>query len=344
MANQKFTTEEEWHALRDAHIGGSDVAALFNLWRDADGVERVRHLFEAVPEDSLCLGSLSPYKTGYRLWMEKAGRLAPDDLSEVERVLAGQFMEPAIAAWANRRWPDWKLLKSRVYHVHPDVPGFGASLDYFIQKGAQPVDIKNVDGLQFKRKWLLDSDTGEIVDFPMAIVLQIQHQIACTGAERGWVLACVGGNELRRGSMPRHQPTIDKIETAVRAFWAAVAAGIEPMDADFGTVKEVYFFGDAKDTDNPPVDWTGTTTEAEDADRVVRRYLRWNDHLKFVTQQVDLLKGRVGQHVGTAYRAKFNSANVTWPTIHREAKTVSYDVAEKTYRGGMTVTRIKDAT
>lgn len=331
--HHKFKTEAEWHALRDAHVGGSEVSALFNLWRQPDGTEVVRHLYETVGEGDLCLGSLSPYLTGYRLFQIKSGRVEPDNLDEVERVMAGQFLEPAIADWAKRRWPKWGLLKSRVYHVHPTIEGFGASLDYFTQTGKEPVDIKNVDGLQFMRKWTLDDETGEIIDFPLSIVLQIQHQIACTGAQRGHVLACVGGNELRRGSMPRHQPTIDKIETAVRAFWAAVAAGIEPMEADYGTVAEAYSFGKAKG--GPPVDWRGN----DDADRALRRYVRWNRHAAFVKGQLELLKGGVARHLGEHYKGLFDSGQVSWPTIHREAKRIEYDVGEKTYRGAMTVSK-----
>lgn len=332
--HKKFNSEAEWHALRDAHIGGSEVSSLFNIWLLPDGREVVRHLFEAVGEGDVCLGTLSPHKSGYRLFMEKSGRLAPDDLSEVERVLAGQHLEPAIATWANTRWPDWGLKKSRVYHVHPEIEGFGASLDYF-DKQRRPIDVKNVDGLQFKRKWDVDKETGEVVDFPLHIVLQIQHQIACFGSEEGGVLACVGGNELRRGFMPRHQPTIDKIETAVRAFWAAVHAGLEPPDADYPSVAEVYAFGESKDDNLPPIDWRGR----DDADKDLRRYVRWLKHLKFVESHVELQKGRVAQRMGEHYKGLFDSGTVSWPTINRPAKRVEYDMAAKTYRGALSVSK-----
>lgn len=331
--HKKFNTEAEWHALRDSHIGGSEVAALFNLWRQPDGSEVVRHLYEAVGEHDICLGSLSPYLTGYRLFQIKSGVVQPDNLDEVERVMAGQFLEPGIAAWANKRWPDWGLKKSHVYHVHPTIEGMGASLDYF-SAAREPIDIKNVDGLQFKRKWVIDDETGEIVDFPFAIVLQIQQQIACFGAQRGGVLANVGGNELRRGFMARHQPTIDRIEIAIQAFWAAVKLGLPPMDADYGTVAEVFSFGEAKDQ-SPPLDYRGDPI----ADSVLRRYVRWSAHQAFVKAQIDLLKGRLALHLGEHYKARFDSGQVSWPTIHREAKRIEYDVPEKTYRGAMTVSK-----
>lgn len=332
-----FKGEAEWLALRDSHIGGSDVAALFNLWRRPDGSEVVRHLYEAIGEHDVCLGSLSPYKTGARLYMEKAGRLAPDDMAENQRILAGQFLEPGIAAWGNKRWPDWKLKKSHVYHVSDDTKGMGASLDYFDGR-RRPIDIKNVDGWVFRQKWVVDEQTGEIVDLPFSIVLQIQHQIACFGGDEGGVLACVGGNELARGFMPRHEPTISKIKTAVNAFWAAVDMGLEPPEADYGTIAEAYAFGESKDNATTALDYK----DDEDANRELRRFLRWDRHKKFVENHVELLKGRVAQRLATNYKAEFADHIVTWPTIHRPAKEVSYTLKESTYRGGMRVTAIKE--
>jgi predicted phage-related endonuclease len=324
----KFNSEAEWLALREANVGGSEVAALFNVWRAPDGSEIVRHLYETPGEGEIMLGSLSPYSTGYRLYCEKTGQVMPEDLARATRVIAGQFLEPAIAAWAKSRWPDWGLLKSRVYHLHPTVPGWGASLDYFTQRGGEPVDVKNVDGLVFKNKWVVED--GEIVNWPLHIVLQVQHQIACKEAEAGWVLTCVGGNELFRGRIPRHQPTIDKIEVAVRAFWEAVAAGAPPPDVDYDTVKEVYAVG-FKDT-------TVDLTADESAGRAARRYSRWTRHAKFVEGQIELIKGRVAASLGDKTRATIAGGRVTWPVINRQPKSYMVNLTEKTYRGGLSVT------
>lgn len=338
----KFNGEAEWHALREAHIGGSEVASLFLLWQTPDGNEVVRHLYEESGPDDICLGGLSSFKSGFRLWAEKSGKIPPDDLSDVGRIQAGQYLEPAIAEWAKRRFPSFPLLKSRVYHQHPTIRGFGASLDYFIRKGMEPVDIKNVDGFIFRQKWEID-DTNAIVDFPLHIVLQIQHQIACIDdpkrglkAERGHVLACVGGNELYLGSMPRHQPTIDKIEIAIQAFWYAVDNGLAPPVGDLPAVKEVFAVGLDKDAEGAILDFGGKP----EIDRLLSRAMRWGKHAKFVEVQLELIKGRIGMLIGDHYGMRTDGFKVSWPTIQREEKVVSYVSPASTYRGGMRVSPI----
>lgn len=334
----KFSGEAEWLALREQHIGGSEVAALFNVWRRPDGSEVVRHLYELAEDDEICLGSLSPYTTGYRLYMEKTGKIVPEDLSQVGRIMAGVYLEPAIAAWANRRWPDWKLKKARVYHQHPEVKGWGASLDYFEGSGATvkvAIDVKNVDGYEFKQKWSVDDETGEIFNFPLHIVLQLQHQIGATGCDKAGVLACVGGNELRRGFMAKHEPTQQRIREAIQAFWAGVAAGVPPPEADYGSVAEVYAFGDA---DGEELNLGDNAKACRD----VRRLQRWAAHAKFVEGQLELLKGRVASYMGTSTKARFDGLKVSWPVTTRPAKQVSYFVDEKTYRMGLRISAIKE--
>lgn len=330
MPNLQFNNEAEWLSIRDSHVGGSEVAALFNLWRDPSGSEAVRHLFEAVPEGAELLGGLSPHMTGYRLYCQKAGKVMPDDLSEAERVRAGQFLEPAIASWAKDKWK-WKLNKSRVYTVHPEVKGWGASLDYFSQEpGQPPVDVKNVDALIFRDQWEITG--GEIEKIPLHIVLQLQHQMGArgAGATESWVLACVGGNRLERGKVHRHEPTQKKIRDAITAFWGAVELGIEPADLDYATVSELYAFGDKG---LPPVDLVGH----EPANRAARRFYRWSAHLKRVEAHVDRMKATIGNYMTGSTKAVFDDLEASWPVTTRQAGTISYEVSEKTYRMGLTV-------
>ena len=85
--------EAHWHTLRAMHLGGSDVAALFGL---------------------------SPYTSKWQLWMEKAGKLAPEDLSGNMAVQAGKFLEAGIANWAASKW-GMTISKVEEYHAAGDV-------------------------------------------------------------------------------------------------------------------------------------------------------------------------------------------------------------------------------
>lgn len=193
-----IASPDEWHAIRQKHVGGSEVAALFGQ---------------------------SPYMTKFQLWHIKKGNLPAEDLTDNERVMAGNYMEPAIAAWAGDKW-GVKLRKFHGYAVNPLVQGMGCTPDYINDDASLNVQIKNVDGLQFSREWTAEGE--EIIEAPLHILLQVQHELAVTGAKSAWLVACVGGNRLLRKLIEPHDGAIKKIEAAVAAFWASIAENQEP--------------------------------------------------------------------------------------------------------------------
>ena len=133
MAKITVRDEAHWHKLRAKHIGGSDVAALFGL---------------------------SSFSTRWQLWMEKSGKLPPEDLSNNKAVQAGTFLEAGIAQWAASLW-DWDIKKVEEYHTADDTPGMGATLDYALASGV-PVEIKWNSG--FSDGWKYEGDT--IIEAP----------------------------------------------------------------------------------------------------------------------------------------------------------------------------------
>lgn len=207
MSNIPINERKQW-------IGASEVAALFGV---------------------------SPYCTRFELFHMKAGNIPSHDLDGEERVMAGQFLEPSIAAWAAHKW-HWPIKNVVEYLKHPTVERMGCSLDFETLEG-EPVEIKNVDNLIFRDgDWEVDGDT--ILDAPAHFLIQVQHQLACTpGKDRGWLIVCVGGNRLYRMEIPRHEKMIARIEREVTAFWADVLAGNEPapdFEQDASTISLLY--------------------------------------------------------------------------------------------------------
>lgn len=186
-----------WHELRAKHIGGSEVAALFGL---------------------------SPFTTRWQLWMEKSGKLPPEDLSGNKHIQAGQFLERGIAEWASHIWK-LPIHKVEDYYTVDDCPGMGASFD-FATENMEPVEIK---WSAFGDGWEYDADTITVA--PENYILQVQQQMACSGAEFGWLIAMLR-NEPRRMKIPRNDKIIASIKAEITAFWASVADGIEP-EIDF---------------------------------------------------------------------------------------------------------------
>lgn len=117
----------------------------------------------------------------------------------------------------------------------------GASLDFAVN--GEPVEIKNVDYLRFRDgDWVAEGD--EIFDAPLHYLIQLQHQMACLPeAAGGWLVVCIGGNQLKRMRVERHPGMIERIEEEVDDFWRSVDEGDEPepdYTKDAATINKLF--------------------------------------------------------------------------------------------------------
>lgn len=198
----------EWHAVRLKNCGGSETAALFGVQEDYAQSE-------------------------YTLHLVKSGRIPapPVDNSPGSRIWVGTRKEPFIAETGAELY-GWKIEKG-YYTLDDTTPGMAASIDYLITepgpeeiklgfRGRGVLQIKNVDGRIFRDKW-----TGDEPPFP--ILLQLQHEIACSGLTWGVILAEVGGNEYPAFRYAARDKTITLIRERVAHFWQRVREGKLPL-------------------------------------------------------------------------------------------------------------------
>ena len=207
----------QWHELRAAHVGGSDVAALFGE---------------------------SPYMTKLKLWQIKKGNMQPANLDDVERVQAGNFLEGGIMAWANWKWES-QFVQPKAYFKHPSVKGMGCTPDgIWVREGDMSqgdrvlCQIKNVDSIMFNKKAGWEADGDNITDAPLHILLQCHHEMAVTGVGVLWLIVCVGGNRLHRMVIERDDMIIRSLEREVAKFWESIEAN-DPPSPDYQEDGEV---------------------------------------------------------------------------------------------------------
>ncbi len=219
MSTIKVRDRAHWLSMRASNIGGSQIA-------------------------SVC--GVSPWQTRFELFHEKARALAgvpPPEHEQNEAMFWGSVLEGAIAEGIRQRCG---LVLRHVddYHLHPSVPGMGASLDYEIlddPRGPGALEIKTVDRAVFARDWTEDSA-------PLYYELQLMHELACTGWSWGLLAALVGGNDLRLYERVRHPSAIARIEQEVIAFWESVRANKPPQpdwEADAKTINDLYRVADS---------------------------------------------------------------------------------------------------
>ena len=210
-----FASCEAWLAARRGVVGASEVAALFGC----------------APAYAL---------SRYALWQVKAGRV-PEPVVDGERPAWGLRLEAAIAGGAAEI--HGLAIEPGAWVRHPRVEGMAATTDFHVlddergsvrpqgHPGPGVMEVKNADWLQHRRQWTDDEP-------PAHVLLQLQHQLACTGRRWGVVVALIGGNRLAPPYAYAARPAlIAEIERRVVDFWASIGAG-EPPEPD-GTAADL---------------------------------------------------------------------------------------------------------
>jgi putative phage-type endonuclease len=187
-----LVTRDQWLEARRKGIGGSDAAAALGL---------------------------SPWKSPYALWAEKAEGWVDD--RETEAMEAGLALEHAIGEWWSGRvgipvTRDRRMLRSRQW------PWMVVNLDFIaLLDEPGPLEVKNV-GLRMSDEWI---DGEKAPDHYRA---QVIHAQAVTGLGTGFLSALVGGQSLRTITVERDEQAILNLAEAERQFWQLVQRHTPP--------------------------------------------------------------------------------------------------------------------
>lgn len=223
--------EAHWLAERAKDLTSTECAALFNA---------------------------SPYATHYELWHQKTGALE-NTFVDNDRTKWGRRLEASIAAGIAEdhglvvvpfkdymRIEDVRMGASFDYRIVELVPGFTGESpfrDLFMQRGPGLMEVKNVDGLQFKRGWIDDEER----EAPAQIEFQVQHQMEV--ADISWTVLAplVGGNTPMPFARLRDLEVGELIRKRVAAFWDSIAKDVPPepdFSKDAATVAALYVGND----------------------------------------------------------------------------------------------------
>lgn len=195
-----FTTEE-----RMQYIGGSDIAAIMGQSR---------------------------WKTAYRLWAEKTGKVEIPDLSNVEAVEMGTRLEEFVAQIFSDKTGKQVRKQSKMY-THKDYPYMAAHVDRLITGSDELLECKTCS--QYK----LEEWENKI---PKEYVLQVMWYLGITGRKKGWIACLIGGQKFDYKAIEFDEELFNlMVEKAVR-FWEMVQKDVPPviLPDDSETLGEVY--------------------------------------------------------------------------------------------------------
>jgi len=203
-------TESEWLARRRHTIGASDVATICGL---------------------------NPYKSPYRLWAEKTGKVEPEPASLPAKV--GKALEPLIAQEYEER--TGRVLVDPgdfTIYRHPEFSWLSCTPDRiaFEHDNARAcygaVEMKSIGEMAAR-------DMKE--DAKIEHQIQLQIQLACMELDRGDIIALIGNRKVEIFSFERHDAAITKALTMCQRFYENVCLGIEPaVDGTRSTAETLF--------------------------------------------------------------------------------------------------------
>lgn len=185
---------EEWLKWRTKGIGGSDASVIFGI---------------------------NPYRSIFELWLEKTGQTEPEE-KETEFTHFGTVLESVVKQEFMRR-TGLKVRAKRALLQSDKYLFMLADLDGVIYEDGVMNIFEAKTASAYKREvW----EEG----VPEEYVLQVQHYMAVTGAQKTYIAALVGGNHFIYHVVERDEELIVQIIQKEKEFWEGnVLQGLEPV-------------------------------------------------------------------------------------------------------------------
>lgn len=195
-----FTQEE-----RMKYIGGSDIAAIMGQSR---------------------------WKTPYRLWAEKTGKIEMPDLSTNSAVEMGTRLEQFVADLFAEKTGKQVRKQSKMYQ-HKEYPFMVAHVDRLITGSDELLECKTCSAYKLE-EW-----ENKI---PKEYVLQVIWYLGITGRKRGWIACLIGGQKFDYKVIEFDEELFNLMVDKAAKFWQMVEKQVPPLilPEDNETLGEVY--------------------------------------------------------------------------------------------------------
>ncbi len=235
----------------------------------------------------IALGPQFKDQSLYELYLEKIGAAVPP--RESEEMSLGTFLESGIAAmFAHRE----KIYLVKGEHVrHPVHKWMGCTPDYEAfrdpEHRACPVECK---AYRWSPEWGADREPEAI---PAAVLIQVNWQMACMEAERGWVAGLIDG-DFRVYPCQRSQPLINRLVTLGRQWWFECVEARQPPEPDWSLKRTGEIWSALN-----PISGTSIFLPSE-AEEWVRQYLAANEVIGDAEEAKIEARNRLLAYLGSA--------------------------------------------
>lgn len=130
--------------------------------------------------DCAAICGLSPYKTAMQLWLEKTKRIEQDDISHLNHIKFGNFMENGVADWFAAESGKTLQLSTNEMIIHPTLSWMSGNVDRLIDGENAILECKT----SMQTEGWGEQGTDQI---PTSYLLQVAHYCAVGGFDRAYI-------------------------------------------------------------------------------------------------------------------------------------------------------------
>lgn len=277
--------EQAWLNHRAKGVGGSDMSAILGI---------------------------SHYATPLDVWLSKTGRNIPEK-KDSWAIRKGNRLEGELRQWFKDTHPDMECydgtnlsLTSRHY------PHMLASLDGYIYDPASEsfgvLECKTANSYR-AQDWRDDDGNPCIPDY---YACQVQHYLAVTGWEWGYVIADTSGVEPLIIRFERDDEDVNVIVKAATEFWRFVESGQMPALSNADDVRKVY---------TEPTEELEDMSDDDDLYDLMQSYEAAQQQAKEAETKADSLKNQLIARIGPREGLSCGGYKATFKTVHRKGYT-----------------------
>lgn len=211
-----LVSDADWTDVRRHTVAAHEMPTFFVAETAEDGEDHEEFTdSHGVP--------VSAYATPLSLWEMKSGLYTP---VSGPRSIWSRIKYGVIDAVADEQ--GWETRRPAGVYLHPDLPILSGRLDREISEDGGtswvPVISFSVTGD------MADTWRNAIGDWvvPTHIDIQAQSHMAILGAPRLYVIAFIGGRDIKLFEVERDEDIIDGVMQTAAAFWERVTSGVHP--------------------------------------------------------------------------------------------------------------------
>lgn len=284
----KKLTREEWLKFRKLGLGGSDVGAICGF---------------------------SKYKSPYAIYLDKISEEAEE--KQNEKAYWGQELENLVAKEFGRATGK-RIRRNNKMLIHPQYDFMIANLDREIVGENAILEIKTTS-VYNEKEW-----EGDKV--PNLYILQCQHYLAVTGADKCYIACLIGGQKFIWKEILRDNELIDYLINIEREFWEEnVLKRVEPsvIALDSEIIKKRFGFSNGESI-NLDLSFKDKLIKLEDL----------KNQIKNLESQVDLIENEIKNVMQNNEVATLENYLITWKNSTTKSldtarlKTENYEIYE----------------